>query len=138
MQRDKMKGFGGILILLTVFVVAVFLLSINHTTSQENSLKGEVYQSKIILTNYEIILNAATLDCNWKKIDVNTCIDSNANTLLSKENSIQNLLTCNKTGINTTLVQKEYYFDLNCTSSLSTPENDTQLTLKKRITIKKF
>ncbi|MFA6064762.1 MAG: hypothetical protein WCW44_00645 [archaeon] len=133
------RGFGGFLLVLAIFIAAVFLLSINTQTEEANSMKEQIVQSKIVLTNYEINLKQATMDCNWSRpLDLNTCIEAKANTLLTKENTIQNFLTCSKMGNTLTITQgSKYSLDLNCTNKPATFQKDLIIVLQKTITITK-
>ena len=134
-----MKGFGGFLLVFAVFVAAAFLLSINVQTLEANSMKEQIVQSNIVLTNYEITLKQATMDCNWDKAtgEILNCIDVDANTLLARENSIQNFLTCSKTNAIEITPLIAYSFDLNCTNQVPSTEKELFISIQKTITITK-
>ncbi len=136
----KSKGFGGLLLVFAIFVAAIFLISTTTQLRESNSMKEQLVESKIVLTNYEINLKQSTLDCNWSKtIDLNTCIDNNANTLLAKENTVQNFLNCTKINPVTTIsAGNKYSIDLNCTNKTPTTQNDLGIYIQKTITLIKL
>jgi len=133
------RGFGGLLLVFAIFVAAIFLFSTTTQLRESNSMKEQIVESKIVLTNYEINLKQATLDCNWSRtIDLNTCIDNNANTLLTKENSVQNFLNCTKLNpVNTITTGSKYSIDLNCITKPPTTQNDLSIYIQKTINITK-
>lgn len=109
------KGFGGILLILAIFLIGAILFSMNIETKNQSSAKELPIETKIYTTNFELNLTQMTNDCNWNSSldSVKQCIDLNADLLLNQLNS-NSITNCIKTPTVVSLSPKYFFFNLDC------------------------
>ncbi|MDD4250644.1 MAG: hypothetical protein PHX27_00450 [Candidatus ainarchaeum sp.] len=130
------KGFVSILVVLSVTIITILFIGINNNYSITD-YSNQITNTKIILTNYEIILNQSIQDCNWQKSnpEIETCINQKAtdlHTLIFDDT----VLSCDKP--NYILKDQNATGKLNCFSQIITNELEFSINLSKIITLKKY
>ena len=131
------KGFGGLLLVLAIFLVGAILFSMNIETKNQVSIKELPIEAKLFTNNFELNLTQLANDCNWSKpiADINACVDSNVILLLTNLNSTSQT-NCKKGTTTITPSPKQVSLILDCNLiKQNSGENLVALTFKRKVKI---
>ncbi|MFA5931213.1 MAG: hypothetical protein WC821_02795 [archaeon] len=132
------KGFGGLLVVLAVFLVGALLFSMNIETKNQVSIKELPIEAKLFTNNFELNLTRIASDCNWSKTvaEITSCVDSNAISILNRLNSVHQTNCSKLTTTTLTVTPKQFSFTLDCNLvKQSNEENLVKLIFKRKVKI---
>ena len=130
------KGFVITLVSLSVFIIAILLLGSINTNQIENNYAQEFINAKLKLTNYELLLNQVSQDCNWTLPDTNTCIDTYSDSILTSLKLDIFPLTCSNTKF--VMDDKNATSIITCEETITTDKDLFTLNISKTVQIRKL
>ena len=130
------KGFVITLVSLSVFIIAILLLGSINTNQIENNYAQEFINAKLKLTNYELLLNQVSQDCNWMLPDTNTCIDNYSDLILTSLKLDIFPLTCSNTKF--VMDDKNATSIITCEETITTDKDLFTLNISKTVQIRKL
>jgi hypothetical protein len=132
-----MKGFATIIVTISIFLIAVLLLGANP--NQDVSYKQNFSEIKVTLSNYEMLLNQVAQGCDWtlRTNEIQNCIDSNSNIILSKFSGTYS--SCGTGPFIATKDVNTQKFPIDCNIIIdSGKEGYFEVRVKKMVVVKKY
>ncbi len=131
------KGFATVLVGISIFFVTIIMLSSNYYQEERIDYSQIIIDSKIKITNYEIVLNQAIQDCNWQKPnnEIQNCVNLKANNL--KQEIFDEMNKCE---------QEDFIFNdinsligkINCHNDININKTFFSIDLNKNIILKRY
>ncbi len=133
-----MKGFISVLATASIFVVVIVLMASVYQQSQDVSYKEQFSEAKVFLSNYFVLMEEITQNCDWSatETEIQLCLNESSDEILLNMNSEQT--NCIANSYTVSIMDQSAFAQISCKTIIL---NEGEIVFKndfsKTITLRK-